>query len=262
MPELPDVEVLKRYFESTSLYQDIDSVDVNAEMILEDIGASELENSLVGNAFQNTSRHGKYLFLDLTSDYWLSMHFGMTGNLKYYRNDTDQPEYTKLVIHFKNEYYLALIMPRKLGKVSLLENPKDLIKNKRLGPDALSTGLNFEHFSELFADNRSMVKSALMDQQKIAGIGNVYSDEILYQAGIYPRRQFNKLSEKELRNLYDTMRDVLQTAIDFQAKPDKFPDGYLTTHRSEGENCPKCAGKVERIEVSGRAGYYCPECQV
>lgn len=261
MPELPDVEILRRYSESTVLYQEITSLEVMAERILEHIQPAQLEDRLVGNSFLDADRHGKHLFLELSSGYWLNLHFGMTGDLKYYKDTADEPEYSKLIIYFDNSYHLALIMPRKLGKVRLLEDPENFVTSKRLGPDAISSSMDYERFKGLFMDSRSMVKSAFMDQQKIAGIGNVYSDEILYQAGIHPRRQFKELSDQELHKLYNTMQDVLQTAIDFQAKPETFPEGTLIKHRREGENCPKCSGRIERIEVSGRAGYYCPTCQ-
>lgn len=259
MPELPDVEVLKGYLDSTALHQEIEAVDVNDEIVLEGITPDKLEHELVGCTFDATRRHGKHLFVNLQPGDWLELHFGMTGDLKYYKHEEQEPDYTQILFHFKNHYRLAYIMPRKLGEVQLIESPDDFIEENNLGPDALD--LDFESFKDLLSGRRGMVKSTLMNQEILAGIGNVYSDEILYQAGIHPRTKVKELSDQQLHQLYDKMQDVLQTAIDHQAKPEQFPDSYLIPHRSEGEKCPKCAGEVKRIEVSGRGGYYCPSCQ-
>jgi formamidopyrimidine-DNA glycosylase len=107
-----------------------------------------------------------------------------------------------------------------------------------------------------------MLKTTLMNQGVMAGIGNVYSDEILYQARLHPRTKVNALEEGDLRRLYDCMQEVLDTAIACRAVPEDFPDSYLTPLRGKaGTQCPGCGGEIERIEVSGRGAYYCPECQ-
>jgi formamidopyrimidine-DNA glycosylase len=103
-----------------------------------------------------------------------------------------------------------------------------------------------------------MIKSALMDQSLMAGIGNVYSDEILFQVGLHPRAPVKELGEGEREELYRTVTEVLETAIDRQAKPEEFPAGYLTPHRHDGGKCPQCGGEVQRVKVAGRGAYYCP----
>jgi formamidopyrimidine-DNA glycosylase len=106
-----------------------------------------------------------------------------------------------------------------------------------------------------------MIKTTLMDQSIMAGIGNVYSDEILFQAGIYPRRKINELDENEIETLFHTMKDVLKTAIEHQANPDQFPEDYITAHRHEGGHCPKCGATLEKVQVGSRHAYYCPNRQ-
>jgi formamidopyrimidine-DNA glycosylase len=97
-----------------------------------------------------------------------------------------------------------------------------------------------------------------MDQQLMAGIGNVYSDEILFQVGVHPRTQVKHLNEKTREKNFHAMQDVLRTAIELQAKPERFPDTYIIPHRNEGDKCPRCVGKVKRVKVAGRSAYYCP----
>ena len=106
-----------------------------------------------------------------------------------------------------------------------------------------------------------MVKTTLMDQSKIAGIGNVYSDEILFQAKIYPRTQCDHLGEDQIEELYHTMKDVLQTAIDRQADPEQFPQDFITPHRHKGGHCPICGETLKRVRVGSRHAYYCPNRQ-
>ncbi|MFW5699947.1 MAG: zinc finger domain-containing protein, partial [Bacteroidota bacterium] len=101
----------------------------------------------------------------------------------------------------------------------------------------------------------------LMDQSMIAGLGNVYVDEILFQCRIHPKAKVKDLSGKDYKKLFNIMHKVVDKAIEVDADPDKLPTSYLTGKRREGEKCPSCDGKIEKIKVGGRSGYYCPECQ-
>jgi formamidopyrimidine-DNA glycosylase len=261
LPELPDVQVYKQYIDATSLHQEIEAVQVHSQQMLEGVDAQEIENRLGGRTFEGTRRYGKYLFVELDDGDWLMLHFGMTGDLKYYKKPDKEPEYDQILFNFTNGYHLAYIMPRKLGEVRILDDPKDLIEAKELGPDVLADDFDFERFREILSGRRGMIKSRLMDQQIMSGIGNVYSDEILFQAGIYPRTPVNELDADSLRRVFDCLKTVLHVAIEHQAEPEQFPDGYLTPYRHTDHPCPKCGGTIERIEVSGRAGYFCPACQ-
>ncbi len=97
--------------------------------------------------------------------------------------------------------------------------------------------------------------------KKITGIGNIYSDEILFQAGLHPQSEPRKLDRETVRRLHRTMRRILKTATRNKADPDNFPAGYLTGKREEGKKCPRCGSKIERLEISGRSAYFCPRCQ-
>lgn len=261
MPELPDVQAFRQYLNATALHQEIAGLEVKSDTLLEGTTAEELRSTLTGRSFASTDRHGKYLFVHLDDGRWLLLHFGMSGALAYFKEAGETPEYTQMRLDFTNGYHLAYTAVRKLGQIDLVESKEEWVEAKGLGPDALSDDLDLAAFRETVAGRRAMAKSTLMDQSKIAGIGNVYSDEILFQAGIHPRTQLKRLDEEEIAALYRTMGQVLRTAIEHQARPEEFPSDYLTPHRHPEGQCPICGEEVARVKVSGRSAYYCPNRQ-
>ena len=261
MPELPDVEALRQYLQATSLHQEIAEVDLRANALLEETKPARLAGELVGRSFESTCRHGKYLFVALDDGDWLVLHFGMTGDLQYFKDIDQDPEYDRLLIGFANGYHLAYIAPRKLGEVDVIGAPEQLIEDRGLGPDVKDPEFTLDTFKRLLSSRRGMIKTALMDQKLMAGIGNVYSDEILFQAQVHPRTKVKDLAEEKLEEVYQTMHEVLDTAIDRQAKPSRFPDSYLTPHHHQDGICPLCGEPVRRVMVGGRSAYYCPNRQ-
>jgi formamidopyrimidine-DNA glycosylase len=205
-------------------------------------------------------RHGKHLFVKLSKNGWLRMHFGMTGFLRYFKNRSQQPEHVRLRLDFSNGYCLAYDNLRLLGQIGWVSEPDKFVKDENLGPDALK-GLDLKKFRKLLSGRRGSIKSALMDQNAIAGIGNIYSDEILFQAKIHPGTSAKNLLKNRLKKVYEALQQVLQVAIECRADPEKFPDHFLIPRREEGKACPRCAGRVEKITISGRSGYLCPDCQ-
>lgn len=258
MPELPDVETYRRYLDATALHSVISGVDLRAKRLLEGISAARFGRALRGKSLRSTRRHGKYLFADL-GDGWLLMHFGMTGRLAYFKRAGDDPEHDRLLLTFADGWHLAYVAPRKLGRLGIVDSPEAFVENEGLGPDALEVGL--DEFRRILGGTRSMIKSALMDQGRIAGIGNVYSDEILFRARLHPRARSDGLGADRTRRLHRAVRAVLETAIDRKADPGAMPPSFLLNHREEGGRCPRCGGTVKRISVSGRSGWYCPRCQ-
>lgn len=258
MPELPDVEVYRRYIDATSLHQTIEDVEVDDDKILDRVEKGELRRALQSRSFENSRRHGKNMFISLGDELWLRLHFGMTGDLKYYRADGDAPDHTRVLFRFDSGYHLAYICQRLLGAVSLTEDVDRWIADEELGPDALD--LDRDTFKELFRNRRGSLKTALMNQNVMAGIGNVYSDEILFQARLRPEAKVKALNDSDLDMLFDVMREVLTTAIDRRAQPEDFPSSYITGRREEGAECPRCSGTLEKKKVSQRSAYYCPQC--
>ena len=259
MPELPDVEVFGRYIDSTSLHQKIESVEVKNEKILGDVSARKLQSTLKGRTFESTRRHGKNLFVALDGGGWLLMHFGMTGDLEYFEDLDLDPPHDRFLISFDNGYHLAFEDQRMFGKVDLVEDPEYFVREKKLGPDLLE--LDPASFRERFEGRKGSVKAALMNQQLVAGVGNIYSDEILFQARLHPETRIERLDNAALEKLFQETRRVLKTAIERGADPQELPDHFLLSHRREGERCPRGNGEIRKIKAAGRTAYYCPACQ-
>lgn len=261
MPELPDVETFRRYLNSTSLHRQITDTDIHAPRMLKGVSASKVVRALKGHEFKSTCRRGKYLFAELDGNGWLVLHFGMTGYLAYAKGSDDPPEHSRLIIRFENGYRLAGVWSRRLGRIGLSDSPDAFIEKEELGPDAYDPEIPSVKFKEMLSNRRGSVKSALMDQQFMAGVGNIYGDEILYQAHIHPRTEARDLSDRDVDNLHRKMRHVLKLAIERQADPERLPDSWLLRHRNEGEKCPACGGSIKAEKISGRTAYVCPHCQ-
>ncbi|HKL63450.1 MAG TPA: DNA-formamidopyrimidine glycosylase family protein [Woeseiaceae bacterium] len=260
MPELPDVEVYRRYIDATSLHSPVAGVEVPSPGVLRGTTPQGLGRALRGRPFEETRRHGKYLFVQLGDDGgYLVLHFGMTGELAYAVDAGPPPEYTACRFRFDHGGSLAYVAPRKLGRVSVTGSSSGFIEEHELGPDALS--LSKEPFRRLAEGRRGSVKSFLMNQEVMAGIGNVYSDEILFQAGLHPRHAVNDLDSAALGALWRAMRKVLRQAIAAGAEPREMPESFLLPRRHEDGRCPRCGTGLRHVTVSGRSAWFCPDCQ-
>ncbi|MBD3385181.1 hypothetical protein GF407_09660 [candidate division KSB1 bacterium] len=217
--------------------------------------------ALNGKSFEATRRHGKYLFIKVNNETWVVFHFGMTGFVRYYKDDSKAPEHVHCEIEFKNGFKLAYDSQRKLGHVGLIKSLDHFIRHRDLGVDARSEELDEKKFADLLKERRGAVKSFLMNQNVIAGIGNIYSDEILYQSRIHPKKDVKKLSDQEITDLYEKMNEVLDTAIDVRADPDRMPSFFLIPRRKEGEQCTICGGRIKKIKVNSRGTYFCSKHQ-
>jgi len=257
MPELPDVEVFRQIFNSTALNKKVAKVEVLDDGILENISSRAFQNRMKGATFQATHRHGKYLFVELDTEETLMVHFGMTGHLEYYKVGEEEPEYSRIIFNLNNGYNLYYVCPRKLGRVSLVEDEADFIEENKLGPDTYSDDFKWEDFREIMRGKRGSIKTTLMDQKLLAGIGNIYSDEILFHSNIYPFTEVNELNEEELKTIFEKMKLVFEQVIKAEVKEGKLPKNFLLLKRSEGEECPICGGRIKREKYSGRSSYYC-----
>ena len=257
MPELPEISLYKKYLDETSLNKKIKKIEVLHSGALQS-PKEEFEKALKGQKFTISHRLGKYLIAETSGEKSLVLHFGMTGKLEYFRKQ-EPPKYSRVIFSFDDNEHLAFVCRRKLGKLFLADGPEAFRKNHELGEDAMD--LNEEEFLQLLEERGVAIKSVLTDQHVLAGIGNVYSDEILYQCKIHPKTKANALSEKETKLLYRKMHEVLQMAIDKEGERSEFPENYLISHRKDGDDCPVCDGKIKKIQVSGRSTYFCPSCQ-
>ena len=259
MPELPDVETFKRYLDATSLYQRIADVEMRSAYVLKGISGKELARRLKGRRFESTRRHGKHLFARTDGGTWLRLHFGMTGSLRYFKGEEKAPPHTRVLFVFAKDYRLAFDDQRKFGQVGLLEDVDEFLRKRALGPDALD--IDVAEFKAKLARHRGAVKSILMNQRLIAGIGNIYADEILFHARIHPATQIARLCDKDRRHLFRAMRHVLEKAVHYQADADRMPKTWLLSHRGKGGKCPRCGRGLKSSRIGGRTAWFCPHCQ-
>jgi len=259
MPEAPDVEIFIKYFNEHALNQKIKSVDVKTTKVLDGISSSQLKKWLKNRKFVSATRYGKYLLAKTDDDKILVMHFGMSGDLEYFGDSQGNSKHTRVLFNFENDKHLAYISQRMLGHVGETDSLENLKKEKNLGPDVKE--LKYEEFRDDIQKQRGFVKSFLMNQKHIAGIGNIYSDEILFQTGIHPKKNCNELKENDIKTLYKKLQEVMKVAIENEAHPERMPDSYMLPHRGTDMQCPNGDGKMETIKISGRTAYFCPKIQ-
>jgi formamidopyrimidine-DNA glycosylase len=259
MPELPDVETFKRYLDATSLHQRIGDVDVRSRYVLKDISAHDLARGLKGRCFESSCRHGKHLFVRADGELWLRLHFGMTGSLQYFKHQEKAPKHTRVLFVFANDHRLAFDDQRKFGEIGLLKDVDEFLKKRALGPDALDVDL--AKFRKVLANRRGAVKSILMNQKLIAGIGNIYADEILFRARMHPATEIAGLGDKALTKLFRAMRYILEKAITAKADVDLMPKSWLLLKRHKGGKCARCGRKLRTAKIGGRTAWFCPHCQ-
>jgi formamidopyrimidine-DNA glycosylase len=257
MPELPEVETFKRFLDKSSLRQLITGVKVNDERVL-DVDYSYLGECVVNKQFISTTRHGKYLLVWLKPKY-LVIHFGMTGDLQYYNIKFDEPKFSKVIFHFRNKFSLAYKSTRMFGRLYIADSIEEFIKMKKLGPDAYT--MSFEEFIEALKRRSAIVKNALLNQSFIAGIGNIYSDEILFSSKLNPKKKLDSLNDNQKKELFSSIKKVLKFGIEKKGDLSTYPDNFLIPHRMKDGKCPRCNNGIERYDISGRRGWFCPNCQ-
>lgn len=251
---------MKRYVDSTALHHRIDDVEIKSGKLFHGASPKRVRDVVAGHALESSRRHGKFLFAELGDDAgWLVLHFGMTGFLKYFKDDAPEPEHARVILEFDNGYHLAVYFQRLFGEVDVTEDLETYLEERDLGPDALR--LDADSFVERMRRSRSSIKHELMKQAFIAGIGNIYSDEILFHARLQPKTYVRDLEDRDLKKLHRTMQRVLEKTVEYQADPSEMPRTWLLPHRTEGARCPRCGTKVAHGTINGRTAWWCPSCQ-
>ena len=259
MPELPDVETLRRYFARNALGERIRDVEVRAPSLLEGISPRALRERLKGGRFAAARRHGKYLFAILEHGGALVLHFGMTGWLYSVRGEQREPRFTRLLIRFSGDTRLAYDNMRMFGLIAWADDVAQYVRARGLGPDALKVSAS--SFRALLRGRRGGLKALLMDQRTLAGIGNLYADEILFQAGLHPAGAVERLGAAQVSRLYRIVVEVLRIAVKARADATRMPRRFLLRTRGPNGRCPRCGRVLERATIAGRTTYYCKRDQ-
>ncbi len=290
MPELPEVETTVRDLKKNILGRKIEGFWTDFKKnIKRPKKLEEFKKIIIGEKIENVRRRGKNILIALSGEKILLIHQKLTGHLLYGRwrikhgrwfpldgGPLNEPinRFIHLIFKLDNGKMLALSDLRKFAKIELwrkaeLENSKEF---KNLGPEPLDKNFTFEKFKErLEKKKKGKIKQVLMDQAIIAGIGNIYSDEVLWKAKIHPFRDVSKLSNNELKEIYQAIKEILPKAIELGGE--SFSDfrritgerGYFDkarkVYRRTGEKCSRCGTIIKRLKISGRSAHFCPQCQ-
>ncbi|HIJ97240.1 MAG TPA: DNA-formamidopyrimidine glycosylase [Desulfuromonadales bacterium] len=270
MPELPEVESVLRCLrdEKTSLIgRAILTATALSDTVVSDISGAEFAANVAGYRFSEVSRHGKYLIFTLVSSTgnnekrYLAVHLRMTGRLYLVNQDEAIQRHTRLVLLLDAGVALRFDDPRKFGRVWLVTAPDQVTGT--LGPDALT--MSIQVFAERFSRHRRQLKPLLLDQSFVAGIGNIYADEILFRAGIHPLTHSNSLSEQDINRLHGKVIEVLIEAVAVGGAniDGVFKEGgfVVQVYGRADLPCLVCGSIIEKIRVGQRGTHYCPECQ-
>ena len=257
MPELPEIAYFRKFTDEALLHKKVMKVAFGASKPLQET-QKKFEETFTHHSFTDTRQLGKYLFIKSDAQKWLVLHFGMSGSLDFSALE-ELPKHAIISFYFQDNTHFSFVCPRKFGKVWITERVEEFQKEHNLGPDALS--ISKSDFMALMEKQTGSAKSVLMDQHNIAGIGNVYTDEILFQSHIHPKTKISDLQKSQLDSIYKNISKVLKKAIQIIENGEKPPDSWLKAHRHEGDPCPNCKGKVKKIQVGGRSTYFCEGCQ-
>ena len=269
MPELPDVLRFKSHLDRTALGRRIASVKVNDPLVVGRLGRRSLAEELPGRTLRRSRSHGKYLFARADPpgarkpdrSIWVVFHFGMTGAFAFLRRGEAEPRHSRVLFRFRDGSALVFVCPRRFGRVALVDRPEDLILRKGLGPDPLAPGFGADELRRALSGRKGSIKAVLLDQTAIAGLGNLYADEALFQAGIHPRVPAASLRVSEWKRLGRVLDRALRTAVGRGVEVSGFPRGWLLPRRRQGETCPRCGASLARTVVGGRTTYFCPQHQ-
>ena len=273
MPELPEVETVKQVLAPQIKGQKIVNITVNKPEVIAHPGAAEFKNQLIGQTIKEAARRGKFLIIMLRSGDRIVLHLRMTGCLLLTPPDFPKEKHTHIIFQLSGKKELRFSDTRRFGRLWFFKkNETDTYSGiGKLGPEPFDESFSAEYFAAALKKRRKTIKQCLLDQSLVAGIGNIYSDEILFAARIYPARPAQSLTDEEINRIFGTIPKCL---LYFCEKNKITPEKYLKTkgkdyqntpflkvYGHEGEPCPACGTKLCRIIVGGRSSVYCPKCQ-
>ena len=286
MPELPEVEIVKRSLKNKVKYKKIKKIIITNRNLRFKI-EKNFEKLLEGRSITNISRFSKYIILNLDNYNYCLIHLGMSGtlhlvnykkenqitNLSFYHSKTLPKKHNHIKIKFSN-FMIVYNDPRRFGFFKILYSKKELKKYfQNSGPDANSSKFNFKYMKYKIANKKKNIKNCLLDQTFVSGIGNIYASEILFYSKIDPLKLANKISNEEINKIIKSSKLVLNLAIKFggsSIRDFKNTKGIIGSFQNkfkvydrENRNClrKKCKGKITKIFISNRSSFFCKSCQ-
>ncbi|MGB9859644.1 MAG: bifunctional DNA-formamidopyrimidine glycosylase/DNA-(apurinic or apyrimidinic site) lyase [Moorellaceae bacterium] len=274
MPELPEVETIKRTLEPKVLELTVERVEIRRPDIICWPSAGEFAGLLPGRKVLSLQRRGKYLVWRLSGNYALIWHLGMTGRLVFSLPEAPQELHTHLILTFSGGQEVRFVDVRRFGRCYLGQSEKiwELAGLDKLGIEPLSEEFTPQKLKEILQGRRRSLKQLLLDQRYVSGLGNIYSDEALFEAGIHPLRQASELIDEDIVRLHSAIRKVVESGIvhggtsirDYvngEGQQGNHQD-YLMVYGRAGQPCVRCGTPVQRLKIGGRSSYFCPQCQV
>ena len=272
MPELPEVEQVKKTLSPHVVGKKIKNVEIRLPRLIQYPSAQEFAQNLVGKTIQSIERRGKYLRLNISQDMYVLVHLRMTGALLAVGKTEPEPDYAKIKFELTGTEDLWFTDIRTFGTLYLINHNDKIIPGyATLGPEPIGTALTGDYLAQACQKKTGAIKAVILDQKIIAGLGNIYADEALFAAGIMPTRQANKLTAEEYVKLVEAMKKVIAQGIknhgttfrNYQDAEGHKGDNvkHLMVYSRKGEPCKVCGTTLEQTKVAGRGSVYCPHCQ-
>ena len=267
MPELPEVETVVRSLEKRIKNKKVKDIDIRYKRIVNESPKVFL-NTLKGETFRKFQRRGKYLLFYM-DDIILVSHLRMEGKYSIVKDKSEPTKHTHVIFYLNDGSELRYLDTRKFGRFELFPLDTDLRTFKDLGPEPFSKELNLNYARNYVRHKTIPVKQLLLDQSFIAGIGNIYADEILFKAKVNPNIKSNKLKDEDIKNIISSTRSILNNAIkaggttirsfsSINHVTGRFQQKLLVHTKTI---CKKCNSKIKVVRINGRSTYYCPKCQ-
>ncbi|CUP97567.1 MAG: DNA-formamidopyrimidine glycosylase [Turicibacter sp.] len=273
MPELPEVETVKEALNQTVKGQTIKEIELRYEPMVKNMSAAEFKEKLINQTIQAVSRRGKYLVFHF-DDYQLLSHLRMEGKYFYVDSDFELNPHVHVIFTLENGKRLLYQDTRKFGTYHLYDKAIDLETTapfQVLGLEPFATEFTPSYVKEKIQNKKKPIKSLLLDQTVVCGLGNIYVDEVLYRARLHPLTSSSELTDKDIENVVKYTVEVLARAIELGGTTIRtFRSSHgvsgtfqneLLVHQRKGENCYECHTPIEKIKVGGRGTYFCPTCQ-
>jgi len=270
VPELPEVETIRRDLLPRVVGRTITHVFLSpdAPRLVRSPSPAEFCRALAGQRIEGIERRGKYLLFQLSDGRYLIVHLRMTGALLHRRGNAPADSYLRAVFTLDNSSELRYTDFRKLGSMWLVDDPQSVVG--RLGPDAFDS-LTIEELRGIIGKRSAPIKAVLIDQRALAGLGNIYSEEALFLAGVHPRRSARSLSDAEAERLHQAIGAVLAEALGHRGSSFRdYVDAeghqgqhqwHVKVYRRTDEPCYACGTPIQRIKLAGRGTHFCPHCQ-
>lgn len=272
MPELPEVETVRRVLLPYLKERKIIAVQIYNSQVIAAPSAEEIVGCVQGQAITGLARRGKFLQLQFASGDRLAIHLRMTGSLTVESQDSPLEKYTHAVFTLDNGNQLRYADVRRFGRIWYIPKAApDMSGAEKLGPEPSDKSLTAAYLKDKLRSSKKSVKTMLLDQSVVAGIGNIYSDEILFAAGIYPGKPCRSLTDDDLERLAEMIPKQLsyfteKNAISFEdytasKGTDYRNTPFLQVYGKAGKPCPVCGGTLQRLVLGGRSSVFCPHCQ-